>query len=1479
MKKFNLFKMLAVLIVLITCSPQLLAWSVWGGKTIYIDNSISEWSSIKMKFNNSSWEPGFTQIGSTSFWYCSFANDFNDYDNIVYFKADDWSKRTEQQKYNIHPSSFAVIVPKGPGTDVAVGYFTDTRKATPDTRLYFDATPIADWGSKAYLRYGFDCVAHADPMTKFPGTASLFYIDVQEAYYDEYTVANNAGYTKSNRVWQPTSECKPTGDYEITRSLNYSKTNIDGGESGVLTFVPSTPKENSSQGCDWFGYTKTSNTSIPTQTVKIGASALSHGAVRVSYYNTSGSSTTTDLRAANASITVPQSAIIQVTAVPDAGYYCTGITVGGSGYTAGDDYTVTATTTIAATFDYRWSIAGGNESTPDDMGDWNINANIIANIGRNASSKDTGYVYIDLPANTNFEFLIKDKGDDVWYKNGNQDSDPVYYMTYTSHTNWDFGTSKKHNCGIATAAAGKYKFAWNITDKTLTVYYPTSYKVTYNANGGSGTPPTDDDYYGASETVTVKGRGTLSKSGYDALAKWNSNVNGSGTDYAISSGTFSISANTTLYAKWTQSITLNANGGASNTTATAIWNHAGPFAPAATQTYSDHTLVDYRTSDGVTVLTTAGAFAGTNVSDGSSVAYITSGKWAHAAATTLYAHWKVNTPTISCTDNVITMTVPTGSTVYYTYTTDGSDPATPTSTSNAYDPGNKPTISQNTKFKAIAIQDGCDDSDVSATYSATYTPVYTVEHTLSNVTKSSGETSVLENKAYTAVYEDATGYDLPTTVSVTVGGNSLALTTDYTWNQGTGTLNILANKITGNVVITINGVAETYDGTLKNAAGISIGTYTATYGDETIAINDPAPTNAGYDIGGFYLDYDAEFDPPYLNQLASAARKLAKSTDYTDGDGKWTYTSSAPDLIVKWIPHKYTVYLDQEGGSGGSDYFKVEMNTADYEFGDGKDETMALPSKTGYDFAGYYTAASSGTQIFDEDGNAINNTSTYVGANAKWIHTTDYITLHAQWTAKKYTITLNDRGATTASSTSTTLKATYDSDALTASITAPRKWGNVFGGWVANSDGTGTVIIGTNGKLVEDKVDGYIDEDGKWIRDNGNLTLYAKWTVDDDKTYTLTNGTTPTTFVKVDDGIYRATRTMAKDNTVYLYDGTTAAGPTGGSNYEFSSATGSSSLGTNSDKFKYTGTSDQTVVCKLNLNNLTLSIGHVVFYLGDKDDDDHKDVTDYDGYHADLASGISGTFEYRLRVNSCTEWSTLYLPFSPTDVTVWGGTTNHHLFPYYYSDKLYQGYYVLRTPTTTDLEIEKFDQWFDPSTYNALPNANTPYIVQWRNSYLYHKYISIWGSGMTAPSFGAGTKPATEGIARICGNGSLTSRDVTGAYVLESDYGGGAWLRPEDPDAPSSVGPFQCYILTAKNTALNHRVLRHTTGENTATGWEDVVNSENKAQVVVYTITGLRVTEYNDCSFDEAGRRLSETYNEGIFIMRAGDESVKLMLR
>lgn len=91
-----------------------------------------------------------------------------------------------------------------------------------------------------------------------------------------------------------------------------------------------------------------------------------------------------------------------------------------------------------------------------------------------------------------------------------------------------------------------------------------------------------------------------------------------------------------------------------------------------------------------------------------------------------------------------------------------------------------------------------DDSFETSTVSAAY-------H-LTNVTKTSGATSGIGGSTFTAVFSANTDYSMPTPV-VTIGGNSATSGTDYTWTAGTGTLTINADKINGDIDITMSSPA------------------------------------------------------------------------------------------------------------------------------------------------------------------------------------------------------------------------------------------------------------------------------------------------------------------------------------------------------------------------------------------------------------------------------------------------------------------------------------------------------------------------------------------------------------------------------------------------------------------------------------------------------------------------------------------------
>ena len=160
---------------------------------------------------------------------------------------------------------------------------------------------------------------------------------------------------------------------------------------------------------------------------------------------------------------------------------------------------------------------------------------------------------------------------------------------------------------------------------------------------------------------------------------------------------------------------------------------------------------------------------------------------------------------------------------------------------------------------------------------------YTVTHTMSNVTKSAGATSVKEGNNYTATYAGAGGYALPSTITVTIGGSPATAGTDYTWTQGTGVVSIPGNKVTGNIVITVTGVAVVNYSITYHCNGAESGCPSNVAA--TTNLPSPLPTGLtkdGYDFGGWFTD----------SECTVAAVAGAALTGNTDLYAKWTERGS-----------------------------------------------------------------------------------------------------------------------------------------------------------------------------------------------------------------------------------------------------------------------------------------------------------------------------------------------------------------------------------------------------------------------------------------------------------------------------------------------------------------------------------------------------------------------------------------------------------
>ncbi len=181
--------------------------------------------------------------------------------------------------------------------------------------------------------------------------------------------------------------------------------------------------------------------------------------------------------------------------------------------------------------------------------------------------------------------------------------------------------------------------AFTISSNT-TLYARWTAAVTYDANSASsGSAPTDATAYRPGQAVTTAANsGTLTRTGY-TFAGWNTAADGTGTTYAVStSSAFTISGNITLYARWTASVTYDANSATSGSV------------PSDATAYRPGQAVSTAANSGS--LARAGySFAGWNtLADGTGTAYAvsTSNAFNISGNTTLYAQWTlVSSPTIT----------------------------------------------------------------------------------------------------------------------------------------------------------------------------------------------------------------------------------------------------------------------------------------------------------------------------------------------------------------------------------------------------------------------------------------------------------------------------------------------------------------------------------------------------------------------------------------------------------------------------------------------------------------------------------------------------------------------------------------------------------------------------------------------------------------------------------------------------------------
>lgn len=650
------------------------------------------------------------------------------------------------------------------------------------------------------------------------------------------------------------------------------------------------------------------------------------------------------------------------------------------------------------------------------------------------------------------------------------------------------------------------------------------------------------------------------------------------------------------------------------------------------------------------------------------------------------------------------------------------------------------------------------------------------------------------------------------------------------------------------------------------------------------------PGRDGYEFDGYWTEPNGG-GTQYYNSNGSSTRNWDSRTITT--------------LYAKWTARNYTVTLEGMEADGGNVPIDVVVT---YD--------SVLPplekkhTKAHYKFLGYWpdnddkgATLDKDKQLIDKDGNWIKSIDPYTGANgdkATWIYP-KIKSLFAQWEEIKYTVNVAVSPAEAGSvqvegvpiSKIENVGFATHSPVVTAVPSNAEWW--VFKEWSVSD---------TTKLRLELEYHSQYDPDMEITARGADQKLTANFTY----RYSI-KGTMNGENWETDHFVANIKTTGRKDigyvdidlpaNTSYqfaIYDlgiknwyrngSDKVYSMTNGNSYNWSFATekahncGITTAGAGTYRFIW------------NITDKTMSViypNFVIYRTGDQGEDSesatHTITTPVESY---LGGTISEAIEFRMKVRELDKWYTLCLPFEVNKVCVWDNVDGayYDIVPYYRTGgKFYTGHYIIREPlTTNDFAIEGFegrDRWIDPASSDVLPSKNIPYIIQWHDSYFDGKYISFFSpTGQTIPyDFSEGEAPSENDVVNIFGNNTMHSGTVRDAYLLDKDYGpSGAWLR-EAIGTDRKILPFECFIRANDATTTRYRILRRGMEEtDTPTALEQISNHQSPMTIRVYTITGVLIGEYNDCSFQDAAHRIATDYNEGIYILRSENESMKLLL-
>ena len=385
-------------------------------------------------------------------------------------------------------------------------------------------------------------------------------------------------------------------------------------------------------------------------------------------------------------------------------------------------------------------------------------------------------------------------------------------------------------------------------------------------------------------------------------------------------------------------------------------------------------------------------------------------------------------------------------------------------------------------------------------FALSVTATGTVTHNLTNVTKSSGNTTATLGSAYNASYKASDGYTLPSTITVTINGSAATAGTDYEWDSSTGDFTVPAAKVNGAIVITITGEAAaagsgwgiaSSDNSWTASADEMSGSGTVT---KTLSLSANADLQFKIvDISGNTWYGNGEIWGGTKTQSVSSPGTANNCHLLTTEAGSYTFSfnTSTKDLTITY-PNSYTFYYANTSSWSNVYVYKFTSNgsTGNNDAWPGTEIESPAYTCGGTD---YYAATSDGYAKLIFTNNSGNQTGDMVvsSSNAgKYVAGTDN-----SWSNfPTYTVTYNKNGDGAGGAGSVTGSVPTDSNspyACGSTVTVKGNTGSLardgynFIGWNTAPGGGGTSYAADATFTI-----------------SANTTLYAQW--EEEVTYTVT---------------------------------------------------------------------------------------------------------------------------------------------------------------------------------------------------------------------------------------------------------------------------------------------------------------------------------------------------------------------------------------